>query len=448
MPAAGTADWLSYEECPARASPRSGSGIGARLIYRTLQKYDPAVTLRGGDHAIAEKALERRSSEQPLYKRIDTWLGYRWVGTVLVAAAIILPLLRQRGTPSWETLWAEDATIYTHQAVFSGGLHSLFRGYNGYLQLPPRLLAVPTPYFSLRYLALYNALAATVVGALLAWSVYHLSRRWLQSRLLRVTLASFVVLMPVLGPESTATITNTTWMFLAVLPWALVSLEERRRDAGLRSGLAFLGATSSVLSYVFLPLAIGWLVYRRTKKVYIVGASFLVGLIVQAGVTLTSPPQTGAPIDVPVLAEATSGRVFGAFLLGVRGESAWWSANWQSLVVLCPVIVIVLLLALGTGVNRRAQVIAGSFVLLAVVLFAIPAWGRGTVYLGIGPSRIVSGHHDLWGRVAFQCRPGHVARQRDIDSYCTNRVLDPTTTRYATNRHSGVRSMVPHCHSG
>ena len=415
---------------------------------RTLQKYDPAMAIRGGDHAVAEKPLERPSTEQPLYERIDIWLGYWWVGALLVAAAIILPLLRQRGTPSWDTLWAEDATIYTHQAVFYGGLHSLFRGYNGYLQLPPRLLALPTPYFSLRYLALYDALAATVVGALLAWAVYHLSRQWLQSRLLRVTLASFVVLMPVLGPESTATITNTTWMFLAVLPWALVSLEERRRDAGLRSGLAFLSAASSALSYVFFPLAIGWLIYRRTKEVYIVGASFLIGLIVQAGVTLTSPPQTGAPIDVSVLAEATSGRVFGAFLLGVRGESAWWSANWESLFLLGPVIMIVLLLALSTGADRRAQIIAGSFVLLAVVLFAIPAWGRGTVYLFIGPSSIVSGHHDLWGEYAFQRRPGDAARQRDSDSDCTNRVIDPTTTRHATNRHSGVRSMVPHRHGG
>ena len=76
---------------------------------RTLQKYDPAMAIRGGDHAVAEKPLERPSTEQPLYERIDIWLGYWWVGALLVAAAIILPLLRQRGTPSWDTLWAEDA---------------------------------------------------------------------------------------------------------------------------------------------------------------------------------------------------------------------------------------------------------------------------------------------------------------------------------------------------
>jgi LysM repeat protein len=67
--------------------------------------------------------------------------------------------------------------------------------------------------------------------------------------------------------------------------------------------------------------------------------------------------------------------------------------------------VIVLLLALGPGANRRAQIIAGSFVVLAVVLFAIPAWGRGTVYLKIGPSWIVPGHHDLWGESRFSVIP-------------------------------------------
>jgi hypothetical protein len=337
---------------------------------------------------------------EPLYQRVDRWLGCKWVGAILIVGAVVLPLFRQRGTPSWQTVWAEDTTIYTHQAVFSGSLSVLFRGYNGYLQLPPRLLAVPTPYFSLRYLAIYSALAATVVGALLAWSVYHLSRGWLSSRLLRVTLASFVVLMPVLGPENTATITNVTWLFLAVLPWALISLEERRRDTGLRSALAFLAATSSALSLLFLPLAIGWVVYRRSRAAILVGVCFIGGLIFQMAVTLTSQPATGAKIEMQVLAEATSARVFGAFLLGTRGEAAWWGANWTSLVVLAPLTFLALLVVLAIGANRRAQVMAAGFVLLAIVMFAVPAWGRNTNYLGL-----VEGHPDRLLESRFSVAP-------------------------------------------
>jgi drug/metabolite transporter superfamily protein YnfA len=203
----------------------------------------------------------------------------RWIGVALLALAVVAPLLRQRGTPSWQTVWAEDGSIYTHQAII-GGFDSLFRGYNGYLQLPARLIAIPTPYFSLRYLGLYMSLAATITGALLAWSLFHLTQSWLPSRLLRVTLASFVVLAPAVGIESTATVTNTIWMFLAVLPWALVSFEERSRDTVLRSALVFLGATSSLLSVIFVPLGVGWVFYRRTRATWAVGAAFIAGLVV------------------------------------------------------------------------------------------------------------------------------------------------------------------------
>jgi hypothetical protein len=64
--------------------------------------------------------------------RLDSLLGRRWIGALLMAAAVVLPLLRQRGTPSWQTSMGEDATIYTSQAVWHGSLHSLFLGYNGY----------------------------------------------------------------------------------------------------------------------------------------------------------------------------------------------------------------------------------------------------------------------------------------------------------------------------
>ena len=67
--------------------------------------------------------------------------------------------------------------------------------------------------------------------------------------------------------------------------------------------------------------------------------------------------------------------------------------------------VVALLLALGVRANRRAQVVAGSFTLLAVVFFAIPAWGRGTIYLGLGPSLIVNGYHDTWNEPRFSVVP-------------------------------------------
>jgi hypothetical protein len=261
-------------------------------------------------------------------------------------------------------------------------------------------LAVPTPYFSLRYLSVYLALAAVITGGLLAWTLYHLTRGWLSSQLVRVVLASFVVLMPALGKESTATITNTVWMFLSVLPWALISLEESRRDTVLRSALAFLGATASALSLVFIPLGLGWLAYRRRRPVLIVMVSYAAGVAVQLAVALATPKADTAPNSLSALRDGIGARVFGTFLVGTRWETAWWSANWRSLVVLAPLVTVVLLVGLGLGAGRRSQVMAGVFTVLAVVFFAVPAWGRGTSVL-----ELAEGHGDGWIESRFSVVP-------------------------------------------
>ena len=313
--------------------------------------------------------------------QLDELLGRRWIGALLLAAAVVLPLLRQRGTPSWQTVWQEDGSVYTHQAIWHGAVRSIGFGYGGYLQLPPRLIAIPTPYFSLKYLALYCALVAAIIGAFLAWSVYHLSRGWVSSRLVRVVLASFVVLMPSLGWEVTGSTTNTIWVFMAVLPWALVSMEETRRDVALRSVLAFLGATASGLSLAFIPLSLGWLAYRRTRSTLIVVTSFLVGAAIQGGVTLSSrakPKYYPTVRNLSQLRDDVVARTFGVFLLGPRWETDLWKGDGRFVVFLAPLIVLALLMLLVPGLGRRTQVMAGVFTVQAIVMYVVPVWGRGT----------------------------------------------------------------------
>ena len=196
------------------------------------------------------------------------------VGGLLLAAAAILPLFRQTGARSWNTIWAEDGFVYFQQARRQGGLAVLFHGYNGYLQLPPRILAVFATFVPIHDLSVYLALAATVVGALLAWFTYQTTEQWIASRLVRLALASMVALMPALGVELTANITNIIWVFVAVAPWALVSLAERPWDVAIRGVVAVLAAASSSLSFLFLPLALGWLLIRRTRAAVEVAAAF------------------------------------------------------------------------------------------------------------------------------------------------------------------------------
>jgi hypothetical protein len=307
----------------------------------------------------------------------------RWtVGTLLFALAVVVPLLRQVGTASWHSIFAEDGPVYTQQAIQHGGIAVLLRGYAGYLQLPPRLLGAVAPLVPYRHLTIYLALSATVVAALLAWFVLWATKGWIASRPLRFVLAALIVLSPVMGKENTANITNTIWLFAAVVPWALVSLEERRRDTALRAIVAFLGATATALSFVFLPLAIGWVALRRTRSALVVASSFAAGLAIQGLVMWSTPNRTslvyGNSRSLAELRDGIAIRVFGEFLTGPKPLHPLWLHDWRAVVVLAPVVTLLLLGVALLGAGRRAQLMAATLVASAVAIFGVAIWSRGT----------------------------------------------------------------------
>jgi hypothetical protein len=303
-------------------------------------------------------------------------------GLLLFLAAVVLPLFRQRGVPSWETVWAEDGQVYSEQAIRDGGIAVLLRSYRGYLQLAPRLLAAFTPLVPVRRLSLYLALSAAVVCALLAAFLYHVSNGWITSRLVRLGLASLVVLAPVVGQENTATITNTIWTFAAVAPWALVSPRERARDVAMRSVVAFLAATSMPVSAVFLPLALGVALARRTRATWIVGGAFAAGLVVQGVVVLTARDSLQTLDSRPgELLELLWVRVFAVFLLGIKWTNSLWNADPELLILGAPLVTAAIFAVLVPRAGRRAQVLAAIFLAYAPIAFVIPVWGRGTTYV-------------------------------------------------------------------
>jgi hypothetical protein len=302
----------------------------------------------------------------------------RLVGAGLLALAVVLPLLRQTGVPSWDTIWGEDGWVYFQQA-HDHGAGVLIRGYAGYLQLAPRLLSVASVLVPLRDLTWYFALLASVVGAGLAWFVYWASEGWIDSRPVRIAFASLVVLMPALGYENTANVTNTIWILFGMAPWAFLSMSEGRRATVLRGGVAFASATATALAAVFLPLAIGWAVVRRRRPTWIVVSAFCAGLLVQfAVVTHTRDTRPRTTIrQASKLPEIVGIKVFALFLVGERGIRAVWDQR-ATLAVAAPLVVLVGLAALLPGIGRRKQGVVVAFVVLALAAFVVPVWGRGT----------------------------------------------------------------------
>lgn len=334
------------------------------------------------------ETVEALSADAPVGSRSGSLRGAttraRWfrrgTGVVLVTLAVGLPLLRQSGVHSWRTIWAEDGALYYAEADRLGGLSVLFRGYAGYLQLPPRILALGMSRVPTEQLSIYLALAPALVAGLLAWFVYRATDGWVGSRLTRLVLAALVVLMPCLIVENVASVTNLIWTFAAVVPWALISMAEKKVDVATRSAVAFLAATSTAIVGLFLPLAIGFALYRRTKAAYVVVGAYLAGLSVQGLVVTHTTDQARAPVrnSVGDFVTLIGQRIFGQYLLGERGVSSLWVEHGTALVVGSTSIVAMGFLVSLMGAERRNQVMAMVLAACAFATFAFPVWGRGT----------------------------------------------------------------------
>ena len=92
--------------------------------------------------------------------------------------------------------------------------------------------------------------------------------------------------------------------------------------------------------------------------------------------------------------------MFGIFLLGTRWEADLWKYDWRIVVFGAPVLVAALFTLLWRGASRRNHVMAGAFAVLAVVLFVVPAWGRGSGVLAL--SRAVSMRRRAHGSALFR----------------------------------------------
>ena len=217
-----------------------------------------------------------------------------------------------------------------------------------------------TPLLPIRGLALYMALAGCVIVGLGGLFVFHMSRGWIPSPTLRLGLAALFVGMPILGHENTANVTNTIWLFAAVAPWALLSKEEGPGDTTWRAIVAFLAATATAVCVVFLPVAIGWAVIRRTRSAVVVAASFGVGLVTQGAVILTAPAPARFASDLGSLPRVFAVRVLGILLIGPNGVAATWPVHGGLLIAGAVVVTVAAFALLVPGASPPTRWLGGA----------------------------------------------------------------------------------------
>jgi len=299
--------------------------------------------------------------------------------TVFVVVATAGQLVRQRGAPSWDTVWAEDGTLYTAQARGKSIVDALTTEYRSYLQVLCRLVALPTRWLPLSADAKYLALSAALTTSLLAVFVYWAAGTHLATRWPRLLLIIAMVWAPTMLWESNTNVANLIWPVLFAGFWAVVATSRRRIHTVARTAVVLLAVLTNALALAYLPLA-AYLAYRRRDRGdRSVTLALVVGGLVQiiAATTSTSTPKDSSDAVKDVVG-LYLGRVLNRlFFSDEYAERLWRHFGWWW-AALCLVVLLAVIVWFARLAPRSNGFLAASALAYSVVLFAAPLWLRGT----------------------------------------------------------------------
>jgi hypothetical protein len=300
------------------------------------------------------------------------------MGIVLVAGGAILHLVRQRGVPPWNSLWAEDGSVFLSDAMhdFAG---TFFAENGGYGHVVPRIIAGAAAALPVEDAAAGMAAAASVVVALIAGFVYFASGEVLPSRMARFGLAAAVLLLPVPGSDLLANATNLHFYLLFGCFWALFWQSETPAALGARSAVGLAATLSDPLAALFMPLALVAPLARRRVRAFMVSGVFVAGLATQLLVTWGGErPHRNWGFRPADLLDIFSLRVTGGLLVGDRFLGDAWLAYGRTFSYTAFLLVAAIIALLLTR-SSRATV---AFVFIALgygcLFFCVQLVGRGT----------------------------------------------------------------------
>lgn len=244
-------------------------------------------------------------------------------GVAALAAGAVLPLFRIGPTPAWDTIYAEDLSVF-----LIGGLSHpwhLLVPYAGYLQFLPRLIGQFTAFLPLRYAATAFAVTGALVVSGCALFVFHASAGHVRSAWLRTVLALTIVLLPVAPLEIVDSGVNTPWYLLLALLWAALWRPRTRSGLAVAAVIGFFAASSDPLAVVLAPLLLVRLCTLRRVREQAVTIGWTAGCLLQLPVMHAASAQHESRVN----ALAPLSRTAAFYAHDVVLPALGWHVAWQ-----------------------------------------------------------------------------------------------------------------------
>jgi hypothetical protein len=294
------------------------------------------------------------------------------VNAIAIGAGACLLLVRQAGTPAWQTLWAEDGSVFLPRAVMHPW-SSIFREYAGYLQLVPQVIADIVARLPLRFAAPGFAVAGSLVAASCAIFVFHASAGHIRRPELRALLACSVVLLPTAVIEIANSGVDAPWYLMFALFWALLWRPASRRGMALAGLVAFVTMASNILNLLYLPLVAARVLALPRAREQAVTTGWLGGVAFQIpGILQSHEPGHLGPVPAGL-------HFYGQHVL-VAAVAGWPLARGLQDVIGVPACIAIAAVVVGGVVawaarqgGTRVRALAVTALGMGVILSIIPA---------------------------------------------------------------------------
>jgi hypothetical protein len=306
----------------------------------------------------------------------------------LALLCIFVQLVRMWSSVPLNSIWAEDAFVWLHDALTRGFFDALTTTWNGYLQTSSRLVAEPVALLPVDWFAPAMAIcgAAIVTGS--AFVVWRASAGHIEDPWLRAALAAMVVLLPIVGVETLDNVTNSIWFVLFASFWVLLWRPTTFPRAALAAAFLLGAALSNAAIIVFAPLAGLRLLAIRDRRDAIIVAAFAVGVAIQLAYSVGAPAlgTEGTHLNATFgrlfaphwdwnLVPAYAQRVIGGALAGQRLNGFVWEnlgTGWEVALGLA----LLAFAALSAFGRPRARVVVPLTVAASVGLFLVLGYRR------------------------------------------------------------------------
>jgi len=307
----------------------------------------------------------------------------RWLPYILLAAIVLLILLRAPCLLTDPRFWAEEGKVYFARAYNSEWSESIFLPYRGYYSLVPNLAClIAAKAVPLERAPLVTTLAAFLVQ-LLPHALILLGLRPLLPRLSQRALLSCVVLFVVPAGAIFLNTISSQYHLAVVAFLILLSLDAQvsRFWVWSRRLLIALAGLTGVVSCFLLPLFLLKSYLTRRRETFVLSGLLVVAALVQAGAFIATPagempgrfePESPRNLASVVIEEALVWPVLG-YQLEERFLRSDLERTGAGLAVLVAALVI------GASSPRRSELalILAAFCLVALLSTSASVEGAG-----------------------------------------------------------------------